>query len=70
VARAITPQDVAEYARRVGAHSAGRDDGTAHALEDQLYLAVLAAIAGGADRPQELAMAALTTRSYHFGRYT
>jgi hypothetical protein len=69
VAKAITPQDVAEQVRRVGAYSAAGDE-TAHAMEDQLYLAVLAAIAQGTPHAAELARAALMTRGYEFGRYT
>ena len=67
--KAITPGDVHEQVRRVGAYSV-HAGATAHAMEDQLYLAVLAAIAQGAPQAAELAQAALMTRGYEFERYT
>jgi len=69
VARNVTPGDVREQVRRIGAYSA-HAGATAHAMEDQLYLAVLAAIAQGAPQAAELAQAALMTRGYEFERYT
>jgi hypothetical protein len=57
---------VAEQVRRIGAHS--RDRALAHHMEDQLHLAVLAMIAQGAERPDELAAAALQTHRYGFER--
>lgn len=60
--------DVAERVRRIGAHSRSGD--LAHAMEDALYLAVLAAVAQGAQEPEALAATALQTRKYEFRRYT
>lgn len=62
----ITPADVAEMVRRIGAHS--RDDETAHAMEYQLYRAVIASIAGGAPMARELCEAALRSQQWGFDR--
>lgn len=45
------------------------DDEYAHILEDQLYLAVLGAIAGGAANARELAEEALKTQALNFARW-
>jgi hypothetical protein len=69
VKRALAEQDVLEQVRRIGAHSVKSPE-TAHALEDALYLAVLAYIAQGGRNPAGLAAAALQSRKYEFGRFT
>lgn len=65
----LVPAEVYEQARRVGARSV-RGGETGHLMEDQLHLAVLAAIAQGTPQAAELAQAALMTRHYEFERYT
>lgn len=62
----ITPADVAEMVRRIGAWS--RDDETAHGMEYQLYRAVIASIAAGAPMARELADAAIRSQQYGFDR--
>jgi hypothetical protein len=54
--------EVVEQARRVGAHS--RDPGALEAMERELHVAVLAAIADGAPQAREMAAAALLTLKY------
>jgi hypothetical protein len=61
-----TPADVAEMVRRIGAHSA--DDETAHAMEYQLYRAVIASIAMGAPMARELCEAAIASQRWGFDR--
>jgi len=69
VSRPLGVKDVLEQVRRIGAHSV-RSPGTAHAMEDQLYLAILAYIAQGGEHAAEVAGAALQSRKYEFERYT
>jgi hypothetical protein len=45
------------------------DDEKAHALEDELYILVLMAIAEGCLNPKELASAALEARNIYFSRW-
>lgn len=61
--------EILERVRRVGAHSV-KDPRAAHALEDELHLAVLALIAQGGQNPAGMAAAALQTRRYEFERWT
>ena len=63
----ITPADVAERVRRIGAHS--RDDNLAHSMEYELYRAVIAAIASGAPMARELAEAAIMSQRWGFERW-
>jgi hypothetical protein len=58
---------VLEQVRRLGAHSA-KEPGRAIAMEDELYRAVLALIAQGAQNPSGLAAAALESQRYHMDR--
>ena len=60
-------KDVLEMVRRVAAHSAKEPD-RALAMEDELYRAVLALIAKGAQNPAGLAVAALQTQRYDLNR--
>ena len=62
----ITPADVAEVVRRIGAWS--RDDEVAHGMEYQLYRAVIASIAAGAPMARELSEAAIRSQQYGFDR--
>lgn len=66
--RIVTPDQVAEQVRRIGAHS--RDDEAACSMEYQLYRAVIASIAAGAPQPQELAMAAIQSQKWGFDRWS
>lgn len=63
----ITPADVAERVRRIGAHS--RNDNLAQSLEYELYRAVIASIAAGAPMARELAEAAITSQRWGFERW-
>jgi hypothetical protein len=63
----ITPDDVAERVRRIGAHS--RDDELAHSMEYELYRAVIASIAMGAPMARELAEAAIMSQRWGFERW-
>lgn len=63
----ITPADVAEQVRRIGARS--RDDALAQSLEYELYRAVIASIASGAPMARELAEAAITSQRWGFERW-
>ena len=62
----ITPADVTEMVRRIGAHS--RDDETAHGMEYQLYRAVIASVAMGAPMARELCEAAIASQKWGFDR--
>lgn len=64
----ITPADVAERVRRIGAWSA--DDETALSMEYELYRAVIASIAMGAPLARELAGAAIRSQQWGFERKT
>lgn len=50
--------------------TAGGDEDAAHAMEDQLYVDVLKAIAQGAWNADDLAKAALKSREFDFVRHT
>jgi hypothetical protein len=65
--RFITPDQVAEQVRRIGAHS--RDDEAAHSMEYQLYRAVIASIAAGAPLARELCEAAVQSQRWGFDRW-
>lgn len=60
-------RQVLEQVRRLGAHSA-KEPKLALALEEELYRAVLALIAQGAQNPAGLAAAAMTSQRYHLDR--
>lgn len=62
-------KQVLEQVRRLGAHSA-KEPERALAMEDELYRAVLALIAQGAQNPSGLASAALESQHYHMDRRT
>lgn len=64
-----TVRQVLEQVRRLGAHSV-KDPGLALAMEDELYRAVLAMIAQGAQNPPGLAAAALESQRYQMNRRT
>lgn len=63
----ITPADVTERVRRIGAHS--RNDNLAQSLEYELYRAVIASIAMGAPMARELAEAAMMSQQWGFERW-
>jgi hypothetical protein len=63
----ITPADVAERVRRIGARS--KDDETAQVMEYELYRAVIASIAMGAPMARELAEAAIMSQRWGFERW-
>jgi hypothetical protein len=63
----ITPADVAERVRRIGAHS--RKDDLAQSMEYELYRAVIASIAMGAPMARELAEAAIMSQRWGFERW-
>lgn len=46
------------------------DDEMAHDAEDRLYIAVLEAVAAGADASAEMAKIALESQKIKFGRWT
>jgi len=64
---AAAVKHVLEMVRRVAAHSVKEPD-RALAMEDELYRAVLALIAQGAQNPAGLAVAALQTQTYDLNR--
>lgn len=64
---AAVVKHVLEQVRRLGAHSV-KEPGTALAMEDELYRAVLALIAQGTPNPAGLATAALESQRYHMER--
>jgi len=63
----VTVDDVREFVEEIRL-SAG-DDEVAHSMEDELYVAVLQAIANGADSPEKLAAEALKTKDIEFSRW-
>jgi hypothetical protein len=62
----VTRDDIIARVERIE-HSLHEPE-TAHYLEDELYRAVLVAIAGGAPNPADLAMLALYTLLFDFRR--
>jgi hypothetical protein len=65
-----TVEDAQQIVARIGVRAA--DWESAHGLEDELYVAVLQAIASGrlfGDEAVELAQAALKSKQFDFPRY-
>jgi hypothetical protein len=70
----VTIQEIEARVHRIRAIaskeiSSASSDAAAHAEEDELHVMVLRAIADGAERPGELARAALETSSIDFSRW-
>jgi len=63
----MTPQDIADRVNHI--NDLRGDDEAAHGAEDDLYEAVLQAIANGAENPAQLATIALGTKSINFNRW-
>lgn len=63
----MTVDDVREFVEDI--RHAADDDEVAHSMEDELYVAVLEAIANGADNPEKLAVEALKTLDIEFNRW-
>lgn len=65
----MTIDYVLKYVEAIRRHAVALDDGRAHAREDDLYEAVLRAIANGDPNSQALAQAALKTKELKFSRW-
>jgi len=63
----MTVDDVREFVEDI--RHAADDDEVAHSMEDELYVAILKAIANGADNPEKLAAEALKTKDIEFSRW-